>query len=264
MIENVTGAPRLGNTSVFRPQDQLHITERPAHTLTIGNGSGQAGVILNGGDMSSAAARWLSAAAEGVVYNTFYGNRTITSAITGTGGVTFAGNCQLTAYLNLGGAQHLHGRRDLQRPNVTPPPTTYFGANSNVVTFNGARWATPCRRRGPFRRPRPCGLARGRVSVRHLAFNISGPGDVTGMGRGTNGSFIYLSGNNSYTGGTFINGNGGTASSRSLPTPTLAAPPRPSALRWQQTAILAIMGNGMTNLDTHPRSCSKAVGRPWL
>ena len=176
-------------------------------------------------------------AAEGVVY-AFNGNPTISSAITGTGGVTFSSNNQ---NMTISGSNTFTGGVAYNGLNFTPHrllcSPTYFGANSNVVTFERRADGQQCERRRSARsavlgpaglRPSRRARRRGHVGLQHLR-----PRLCTRLAAAT-GGFTYLSGNNSYTGGTFINGKA-LASSRLLPTPISAALRRPSSLKVAAT-----------------------------
>ncbi len=260
-IENVTSTPgsNLSNTSVFALRSSANITIANGQTLTIGNygatdatHSPQAGVILNGNATISGGSVAFGAA-EGVVY-TFntngYATSGITSVITGSGGVTFAGNSAAvngTNVLGLGNANTFTGGVTFNNVAVAPSDGG-LGAGSNVVTFNGAELGGTIV--GVYRSAvlGPAGLFvnDGYNAETSLAFNISGPGAIYQQGAGYNGSFLYLSGNNSYTGGTFTNGTGFLMVESDA---NLGGPTAPIGFAGGQ---LTIMGNGMTNLDTHP------------
>ncbi|HEY5313598.1 MAG TPA: hypothetical protein VIK18_13815, partial [Pirellulales bacterium] len=107
--------------------DGVSITDAGGTTLTVGNGSGQAGIILNNalGSAASIAVNTLAfGAAEGTVYTGGALTNSISSAITGSGGLTVFGPGSLTitgnnsglsgtVSVNLGGALNLNSSNPL-------------------------------------------------------------------------------------------------------------------------------------------------------
>ncbi len=87
----------IGNTSALalNIQKGFNVTLNAGTTLTLGDGTDPAGLILNGGSGSGITAGTLAfGGSEGVI--AINGSSTITSQITGTGGLTLAGSGTLT------------------------------------------------------------------------------------------------------------------------------------------------------------------------
>ncbi len=97
VVEQTSNATLTGNAAAYALEVEkgFDITIGSGHTLTIGDGTDPAGLIFNGGSGSGLTGGTLAlGGSEGVFFT--HGSSTISSVITGTGGLSFNGSGTLT------------------------------------------------------------------------------------------------------------------------------------------------------------------------
>ena len=106
------------------------------YTLTLGGTSGQAGLILNGSNAGILGGTLAFGTQEGVIYSGGGSSSSITSAITGSGGVTIFGPSPLI----LSGANTYTGGTNID--GTVSVASDVFGAGSGNLAFNGGTLLT--------------------------------------------------------------------------------------------------------------------------
>ena len=131
VTESVTTGTTLGSSQGVYALKTTAAINLGANTLTIGNGANEAGLILDGGGISSGTIAF--GGAEGVVY-TSAANSSIASPITGSAGLTAFGPGTVTlSGSNVG----LSGGLNLNEGIVSVSTDSNLGAPSNTINFNG-------------------------------------------------------------------------------------------------------------------------------
>lgn len=133
VVKQGANATLAGNTQAYalNIQKGFNVTIGGGNTLTLGDGSNPAGLILNGGSGSGITGGTLAfGASEGVIWNS--GSSTITSVITGTGGLTFAGSGNTT----LSAASTQTGAITIDSGTVTLTTANVFAGSSAGVTLS--------------------------------------------------------------------------------------------------------------------------------
>jgi hypothetical protein len=209
------GATFTGNNSTggLVIEEGITATLNSGVVLSVGDNTAghQAGIILNSGTLNGAGTLNFGAD-EGIIYD-FINGETIDNStsgyITGTGGLTFAGNQTLslqdgisgvfTGGVNIDGVQ-LNVDNANSSGGGHSTQTNGLGDPTNVITLNGGTLGlTGFNYEG---RSVVLGPAGGTVSG---PYNISGPGTLTTVSGGNGYGFTEDLGNNTYTGGTVIN-----------------------------------------------------------
>ena len=181
--------------------------------LTVGSNMAgtQAGIILNGGTIGGSTGTLNFGASEGIVYD-FVAGATINSIITGTGGLTLAGNQTIQLGTSTGALSTFSGGLNLEGVtlnlafsnssangtavllNGLGDPTNTITANGATITMSGSEYAA-----------RNFVLGPGGLTIGTNGFNFSGTGGITVTG-GNNAGYTSLNGVNTFTGGINING----------------------------------------------------------
>jgi fibronectin-binding autotransporter adhesin len=220
-IENVNASTSFTTNNqayALLVQNTFTATINSGVTLTIAGDGTTDGVILNGGKIvgASATSALNFGATEGIIYD-FNAAATLSVPITGSGGVTFAGNKAFSFGNPTGatsngstytGGANLEGVSfSLKTSNDTTGTNddlTIFGAPTNTITLNGATLTGNLAEEAG--RTVVLGPSGASISASgSLAFNISGSGALTLTG-GSSISYMALDGNSSYSGGTYLNG----------------------------------------------------------
>ncbi len=206
-----------GPESAYAIQNNGFNIDLEGNTLTVGGGSGQAGIILNGAAIEDSAGNGALAfgGAEGVVYSS-NGSPTISAKITGTGGLTTFGPGDLTLSGNNAG---LSGGLNLNQGIATVTADDNLGSTSNPITFGGGTLQFGGAFTPSVSRSVTINSGGGTIDTETntiaVGSAIGGVGSLTKVGAG---DLVLTSSSNSYSGGTIINagnlrvGNGSTGS----------------------------------------------------
>ena len=180
------------------------VIDTGGHALTVGNGAGQGGIIINGGEIRDGTLAF--GAAEGVIYTSSDG-AAISSTVTGSAGLTTLGPGTLTVL----------GPNSYTGPTMVAAGTLKFGAanvipSASAVTLglearldlNGFDWSP-----GSIGGGGEIALSGGAVLTlgagdTSVAYDgtVSGNGGIVKIGTGA----LVLSGSSTYTGGTIVSG----------------------------------------------------------
>ncbi|MGD0461862.1 MAG: autotransporter-associated beta strand repeat-containing protein [Tepidisphaeraceae bacterium] len=206
--------PLTGSATVYALNDGGQAISAGTSTLTIGNGSSQAGIILNGGSISSGTLAF--GAAEGTVYTSKAGS-TISSNITGSGGLTTFGPGKLT----LGGSNTgLSGGLNINEGTLVVSSDSNLGSSSNPIKFGGGSLQFGTAFNPASTHAITLNAGSGTIDPQNatvtIAAAIGGSGNLT-VGTGVGTGTLILTGANGYAGNTTISsgstlqvGNGGT------------------------------------------------------
>jgi autotransporter-associated beta strand protein len=206
-----------GPESAYAIQNGAFNIDLEGNILTVGSGSGQAGIILNGAAIEDSAGGGALAfgGAEGVVYSS-NGNPTISAKITGTDGLTLFGPGDLTLSGNNAG---LSGGLNINQGTVTVNADADLGSSTNPINFNGGTLQFSAAFSPSATRAITLNSGDGTIDTETntiaVGSAIGGVGSLTKVGAG---DLVLTSSSNSYSGGTIINagnlrvGNGSTGS----------------------------------------------------
>ncbi len=206
-----------GPESAYAIQNGAFNIDLEGNILTVGGGSGQAGIILNGAAIEDSAGGGALAfgGAEGVVYSS-NGNPTISAKITGTGGLTTFGPGDLTLSGNNAG---LSGGLNINQGTVTVNADADLGSSTNPINFNGGTLQFSAAFAPSATRAVTINSGSGTIDTETntiaVGSAIGGVGSLTKVGAG---DLVLTSSSNSYSGTTTINagnlrvGNGSTGS----------------------------------------------------
>ena len=210
-ITSLTGATTFtGNNSTYAlvAQPQASITINGGVTLSVGDNTvgHQAGVLVNSTSQNPnfmSGGTLAFGASEGVIslFANTGGIGGMSTAITGTGGVTFSG---AAASVNLSGANTFSGGLTINN-GAKIDGASNFGATSNVITLNGGSFFAVGGTNMGSTRSLVLTSAGGTFGGgnQSIAFggNISGAGPLIIEG---GGSYQRFSGNNTYSGQTIL------------------------------------------------------------
>ncbi len=129
VVSNTADTTLSSGGAAFALRDTATIAVPTGQTLALGNGAGQAGLILNGGAITGAGTLDFGAA-EGTVYTSLAGG-VISTAITGSGGLTTFGPGELM----LTGATSFTGGLNINQGIVNVGSSAELGAHA--INMNG-------------------------------------------------------------------------------------------------------------------------------
>jgi autotransporter-associated beta strand protein len=136
VVKQGASAALSGNTQAYaiNIQKGFNVTIGAGNTLTLGDGSSPAGLILNGGSGSGLTGGTLAfGGSEGVIWNN--GSSIISSVISGSGGLTFAGSGTTT----LSTASTQTGAINIDSGAVTLSAANVFAGDVNGVTLSNVK-----------------------------------------------------------------------------------------------------------------------------
>ncbi len=190
-----------GNATVYALNDGGQAISAGSSTLTIGNNTGQAGVILDGGSISGGTLAF--GAAEGTVYTSKV-DASISSNITGTGGLTTFGAGKLTlSGTNTG----LSGGLNINQGTLVVSSDSNLGSASNPINFDGGTLQFGTAFNPAATHAITLDAGSGTIDPQNgavtIASAIGGSGNLT-VGSGTGTGTLTLTGANTYAGNTTI------------------------------------------------------------
>ena len=178
------------------------VTVSGAFTLTVGGTSGQAGIILNGGIISTTTLAF--GTQEAVVYAGGFQASAITSNLTGSAGFTKFGDQRLV----LSGTNSITSFMSLNGGMLSVAADTNLGGTSAQLRFNGGTLQTTAGFTMPASRTVLLNAGFGTVSVTG-ANNLTVAGPVSGVGgliKADTGTLTLTNVTNSYSGDTTVAG----------------------------------------------------------
>jgi hypothetical protein len=203
-----------GNAAVYALQDNGQTINLNGNALTTGTGGGQAGIILNGGTISSGTLAF--GGAEGVVY-TSLANGAISSQITGSNGVTYFGPGVITlsnaaTVGNYTGSTYVNNTTVNANNSANFSTGTIFLMGGTIQASSGASFNLPNQFELTPGQASNAGIfdigsgATVTLSGKFINNTVTGGGQAGSLTKISPGTLILSYGGSTYTGATAVNG----------------------------------------------------------